>query len=135
MEIYLAIKYHADQKNRSLIENIVERLHSQGHSVTCAVSDFEVWGEKTFEPRELLLMAFKAIDNSDLVLIESSEKGMGVGIEAGYAFAKGKRIVTIAESGADISINLRSLSQTAILYSTVFSVGPRPLWPRDISGG
>ena len=122
MKIYLAIKFHEDQKNRLLIENIIQHLQSQGHSVICAVSDFECWGNKTFEPRELLLMAFKAIDNSDLLVIESSEKGMGVGIEAGYAFAKGKRIVTVAETGADISINLKSLSEKLILYSQVHEI-------------
>lgn len=31
---------------------------------------------------DLLMIAFKTIEMSDLVLIEASEKGMGVGIEA-----------------------------------------------------
>lgn len=122
MQIYLAIKFHADNKNQAQIESIVNHISRQGHSVICAVKDFEKWGAKTFEPQELLFKAFEAIESSDIVLIEATEKGMGVGIEAGFAFARKKRIVTIAQHGSDISINLRSLSSKVISYSDVSEI-------------
>ncbi len=119
MQIYLAIKFHPDNQNQPLIEAISNHLSSQGHSVICAVRDFEKWGTKTFEPQELLFKAFEAIENSDAVLIEATEKGMGVGIEAGFAFARNKPVMTVAKHGSDISINLRSLSSKVISYSEV----------------
>jgi 2'-deoxynucleoside 5'-phosphate N-hydrolase len=119
MRIYLAIKFHSNNQNQPLIESISDHLSLQGHSVVCAVKDFEKWGTATFEPQELLFKAFEAIENSDMVLIEASEKGMGVGIEAGFAFARKKPVITIAQHGSDISINLRSLSSKVISYSDV----------------
>lgn len=119
MQIYLAIKFHSDNQNRPLIEAISSHFSSQGHSVICAVRDFEKWGAKIFEPQELLFKAFKAIESSDVVLIEATEKGMGVGIEAGFAFARNIPIVTAAKHGSDISINLRSLSSKVISYSDI----------------
>lgn len=118
MKIYLAIKYHSDNQNKPLIEQISSHFTGQGHSVVCAVRDFENWGEKALNPQELLFMAFKAIENSDLVLIEATEKGMGVGIEAGFAFARNIPVLTIAKPGSDISSNLRSLSKKVITYGT-----------------
>lgn len=122
MKIYLAIKFHASNKNRPLIEEISKHLEQQGHTVVCAVRDFEQWGGRSFDARELLMKTFDAIDNSDLVLIESTEKGMGVGIEAGYAFARGKPVITIAQADSDISINLQSLSSRVIRYSRVSEI-------------
>lgn len=119
VKIYLAIKFHSNNQNRPLIEALVSHLSSQGHSVICAVRDFENWGAKSFDPRELLFKSLEAIEQSDLVLIEATEKGMGVGIEAGFAFARNKKIVTIAQESSDLSINLKNLSSDLIVYSRV----------------
>lgn len=122
MRIYLAIKFHSDNRNRPLIEALVSRLVEQGHSVVCAVRDFENWGEMTFDPRELLMKSFAAIESCDLVLIEATEKGMGIGIEAGFAFARQKPVITIAPPDVDLSINLRSLSSNVVWYKDVSEV-------------
>lgn len=122
MKIYLAIKYHSDNLNRHLIESLTQHLQAQGHRVICAVSDFESWGSKSFDPKELLLKAFDAIKESDLVLVEATEKGMGVGIEAGYAFAQRIPIVTIAKTGSDLSTNLKNLSHRVQLYNEVAEI-------------
>ncbi|MBX9767100.1 MAG: nucleoside 2-deoxyribosyltransferase [Bdellovibrionales bacterium] len=119
MKIYLAIKFHADQQNRPLIEEIIQGFTFRGHTVVCAVRDFEKWGEETFEPRDLLDKAFSAILQSDLVVVEATEKGMGVGIEAGFAFGQGKPILTLAEKGSDLSVNLESISSNVMLYSEI----------------
>jgi hypothetical protein len=38
MKIYLALKFHADFRNRKLIEEISERLSLQGHEVVHRVA-------------------------------------------------------------------------------------------------
>ncbi len=118
MNIYLAIKYHSDNQNKTFIEQISQHFENQGHSIICAARDFENWGAKSFDPQQLLFMAFKAIEKSDLVLIEATEKGMGVGIEAGFSYARNIPIITIAKQGSDISSNLRSLSQKVLIYTS-----------------
>jgi nucleoside 2-deoxyribosyltransferase len=68
------------------------------------------------------MMSFDAIRNSDLVLIEATEKGMGVGIEAGYAYGLGIPVVTVLKTGTDLSINLKSLSSKIIPYNDVHEI-------------
>jgi 2'-deoxynucleoside 5'-phosphate N-hydrolase len=53
----------------------------------------------------------------DIVLIELSEKSVGLGVEAGYAYAKSKPIITLAKRGSDISATLRGISQKICSYN------------------
>lgn len=114
MKIFLSIKYHEDHRNRELIEDIAQAL--QPHRVICIARDVEEWGKKKFDAAQLMQRTFAEIDSSDIVIVELSEKGVGVGIEAGYARAKGKPIITVARSGADISETLKGVSREVFLY-------------------
>jgi nucleoside 2-deoxyribosyltransferase len=114
MKIFLSIKYHDDHRNRDLIENVTHAL--QPHRVMCVARDVEEWGKKKFEARELMQRTFEEIDSSDIVVVELSEKGVGVGIEAGYARAKGKPIITVARRESDVSDTLRGISREVFIY-------------------
>jgi nucleoside 2-deoxyribosyltransferase len=116
MRVFLSIKYHEDQSNRHLIECIVDLLTKAGHQACCIVRDVEHWGDVAYGPKELMELTFRQIDGSDLVLVEITEKGVGLGIEAGYACAKGIPVVTIARRGADIPQTLRGISSRVLLY-------------------
>lgn len=61
--------------------------------------------------------SFQEIDASDIVLVDLTEKGVGIGIEAGYAFAKHIPVITIAQIGSSISTTLQGISQHILLYS------------------
>lgn len=116
--LYLGIKYHADHRNRPLIEALGHEMASRGHSVYCVAQHLEAWGARVFTPAELMTRTFEAIQASDVVVIELSEKGVGLGIEAGYAYACGKPVLTFARYGADISNTLRGLSGSVHHYRT-----------------
>ena len=60
-------------------------------------------GKLNLSPQELMLETFEALNSCDIVLIELSVKGVGLGIEAGFALAKNKPIITIAHRKASIS--------------------------------
>ena len=62
--------------------------------------------------------SFEAIDACDLVIVDLTEKGVGIGIEAGYAYARHIPIVTIAQTGSDISETLRGISDEVWFYQT-----------------
>lgn len=119
MKIFLSIKYHPDSSNRQKIEAILAAAKSCGHSATCVVRDVEQWGEIKFDAAELMRRTFVEIDASDLVLVDLTEKGVGVGIEAGYAHAKQIPIVMMAQRGADISSTLQGISRATIFYDSV----------------
>ncbi len=117
MLAYLAIKYHADGANRPRIEALTTALTAAGIDTVCVVRDLEAWGQIHFAPDELMRRAFALLDASDLLVVELTEKGVGVGIEAGYAFARGIPILTVAQRGTDISTTLRGVSRAVLRYT------------------
>lgn len=118
MKAYLAIKYHSDGANRARIERVCAALDSAGIETMCVVRDLERWGAIRFEPDDLMRRSFALLDSCDLLVVELTEKGVGVGIEAGYAHAKAIPIVAVAETGAEISDTLRGISREVLIYQT-----------------
>ncbi len=113
---YLAIKYHDDMSNKKLIEDISDSLKKAGVSTIVMVRDIEKWGKVSFPFSELMRITFDEIDKADELIIELSEKGVGLGIEAGYAFAKKKPVIVIAKEGSEVSNTLRGIAKEVIFY-------------------
>ncbi len=113
---FLAIKYHPDNRNRALIDALCNCLMTAGYNVRVIVRDVEAWGTKTFTAQEMMAHSFALIRESKVVLIEASEKGVGIGIEAGYAFAFGIPIIVIARIGTEISNSLRGVAREILFY-------------------
>lgn len=116
MKLFLSIKYHPDAANRPLVEAICAALEGRGMRVVCVARDVEAWGAHSFAPGELMRRTFAAIDSCDAVVVELSEKGVGIGIEAGYAHARGKPVFTLAPRGCDVSETLRGISRRVWVY-------------------
>ncbi len=116
MKAFLSIKYHEDHCNKKRIEAISSALEKSGLAATCIARDIENWGRTRFEPAELMRRTFAEIAASDLVIVDLTEKGVGVGVEAGYAHARRIPIITIAERGSDISATLQGISREVFLY-------------------
>ena len=119
---YLAIKYHPDHKNRTLIEEISIACQKSGYSCFCVARDVEKWGEVVLTSEELMKRAFLEIKRAAFVLIDYSEKGVGIGIEAGYAFAHGIPIVVIYPSGAELSNTLSGIITARFEYKNIHEI-------------
>lgn len=115
---YLGIKFHPDQRNRALIEAHTAVLAQAGFKTTCIVRDLEQWGVHRFAPRELMARTFAIIRASDLAIIDLSEKGVGLGIEAGYAYAQTVPLAVVVQTGRDISATLRGIATAVVAYDT-----------------
>ena len=48
--------------------------------------------------------------------MNSPEKGVGLGIEIGYAYAKGIPIIVIAKRGSEISSTLQGIARETFFY-------------------
>ena len=116
MKAYLAIKYHPDNANRPRIEGISAVLKSCGFETVCLARDVECWGQVQLDPAELMTRSFAELDDCDVAVVDLSEKGVGVGIEAGYAYARQIPILTIAAHGADVPTTLRGISREVFQY-------------------
>lgn len=116
MKIYLGIKYHPDHRNKEFVDALQVAFSNSGHEMFCVARDLEQWGKNSFSPSVLMQKTFDAINAADIVLIDLSEKGVGLGIEAGYAHAKGKQLVTILQNNSDLSTTLAGISKTILRY-------------------
>ena len=114
---YIAIKYHPDNANRPLIEALSRALARNGVESVCIARDVERWGAIHLPPDALMRASFAALDACDLVVVELTEKGVGIGIEAGYAWARGIPILTLAQRGADVSTTLQGISREVVWYN------------------
>ena len=117
MKVVLSIKFHPDQTNQARIEAILSAVEAQGMQTLCVVRDLEHWGLRHFAPAELMRLTFAELEACDLLLVDLAEKGVGVGIEAGYAFALGKPVVVLAPLGADVSDTLAGIARGVLRYS------------------
>ena len=115
---YLAIKYHPDNQNRQLIEELASALDQAGWTSWVVVRDLEDWGRIAFTPRELMERSLDLLNACELCVVECTEKGVGVGLEAGYAHAKGIPILLLARYGSHISTTLRGIASQVILYNS-----------------
>lgn len=131
MKIYLAIKFHADLSNKQFIEELCDVLHKAGHTTVVAVRDFEQWGALKFSNSQIMKQDFEAIDGVDMLLIEFSEKGVGLGVAAGYAKARNKPIVVIAKTGSDISDTIDGTADKIVFYDSVSEIADRLPYQKD----
>lgn len=119
MKAYIGIKYHEDYRNKEKVDKISSTLEKIGYKTSCIVRDIENSEQREYNPQELMELTFKEIDECNLVIIDLTEKGVGLGIEAGYAFAKGISVITIAKRGTDISETLVGISKRVFFYDDI----------------
>lgn len=119
MKVYIGIKYYKDYRNKVIVDKISSIIENNGHETFCIVRDVNMEQQNRYRPCELMKLTFEIINICDLVIIDLTEKGVGLGIEAGYAYAKGVPIITIAKSGSDISETLVGISNNIIFYNNI----------------
>ena len=118
MKAYIGIKYYEDYRNKTIIDKISSALERKGYRTSCIVRDIQNHQVK-YNSQELMKVTFKEIDECNLVIIDLTEKGVGLGIEAGYAFAKDIPIITVAKQGSDISETLEGISKEIFFYKDI----------------
>lgn len=114
MKAYIAVSYSHRQKLEDSITAIANTLVQQ-HITPFVFVDafsFEVTAEKL-----MMQQAITAIDNCGLFIAEASYKAIGIGVEAGYAKAKGKPIIYLRHANAAHSTTVGGISDYAIIYT------------------
>lgn len=121
-QAYIGIKYYEDNRNMDEIQAISERLEDAGYKAICIARDVEKWGKVPLNPQELMERTFLEIDRSNIVVLEMSEKGVGLGIEAGYAYAKGIPIMVLIKEGQKLSNTMRGIADRVIIYRDMHQI-------------
>jgi 2'-deoxynucleoside 5'-phosphate N-hydrolase len=118
-QAYIGIKYYEDNRNQTEIARLSRHLEQAGYTTVCIARDLEKWGAIHLSPPELMQRTFAVIDQSDLIVMEMSEKGVGLGIEAGYAFAKGKYLLIVLPKERELSSTMAGIATKIIRYNTL----------------
>ena len=116
MKAYIAIKFHKDYSNKETVEVISRVFSAKGHETVCMIRDHEQEGKISLAPRRLMTLAFQQIDSSDLMVADITEKGIGVGIECGYAYARNIPVIITARKGIEIPATLMGIYDSIIYY-------------------
>lgn len=69
------------------------------------------------QEKEMMLQAIADIDRCDLLIAETSDKGIGIGIEVGYAKAMKKPIIYLRNKIAEHSTTVSGISDYQIIYT------------------
>lgn len=115
---FFALKFHDGEEDLKKVEAIEKALNKAGIDITLMARDVEKWGKAEIPENKKLMpdYAFPAMNKCDCNIIEFSEKGVGLGINAGYCFANNKPIYVIAKTGSDISTTISNLATKIIFY-------------------
>lgn len=116
---YLGIKFYEDNRNRDVINSISTALKNDGIDTFCIVRDVEKWGAVKLSSKELMRITLQEIDKSDFVVLEMSEKGVGLGIEAGYAVGRGKPLIILIKKGTELSNTMQGIANIIIPWTGV----------------
>ena len=68
------------------------------------------------EERQMMRQAMADIDNCDILIAETSNKGIGIGIEVGYAKAKDKTVIYLRQKDSEHSTTIAGISDFQIVY-------------------
>ena len=118
MHSFFALKFHDGDEDREKVEKIEAALNQAGITITLMARDVEKWGKAVLpEGRKLMRdYAFPAMRQCDCNIIEFSEKGVGLGMNAGFCYAIGKPVFIIAKTGSDISSTMADVAEKVIFY-------------------
>lgn len=114
MKAYIAISYSRQRflvKEKDTIKNvlnyygIIPFVFTESYNFTSA------------QEREMMTAALEQIDSCDLLIAETSDKAIGIGIEAGYAKAMKKPVIYMRNANAGHSTTLSGISDFSIFYN------------------
>ncbi len=117
MRVFLSIKYYEDSRNRNFIEGLSDELQQRSIDLICIVRDIEEWGEILLNPKELMTATFVLIRSCEYLVVDLSEKGVGLGIEVGYAAALQIPVLAIAPKNTKFSTTIQGVAYSCIEYA------------------
>ncbi|KKU03981.1 MAG: hypothetical protein UX03_C0006G0011 [Candidatus Woesebacteria bacterium GW2011_GWE1_45_18] len=122
--IFITASFEEDG-NREEVEKLCNLVKSAGFEDFCFIRDVEHYQKIFNNPVELMKRAKEEIEKSDYLLIDMTDKPTGRAIEAGMAYALGKKVVVIMKRGTRVKDTTRGISTTIIEYDKVDEiVGP-----------
>lgn len=115
MTAYIAISFgqrHQLDHQLTIVVEVLRKFNFQPH-VFVDRYQFDPTQEK-----QMMQQVMTDISNCDILLAETTHKGIGIGIEAGYAKAQNKPVVYLRQHNAEHSTTLSGISDYQIIYES-----------------
>jgi nucleoside 2-deoxyribosyltransferase len=113
MKAYISISYNKRQELDDELQLIKETLKEFYIKPFVFVDTFKFSSD---QEKEMMQHVILSIDDCDLLIAETSDKAIGIGIEVGYAKAKGKPVIYMRNKNAEHSTTVSGISDFQILY-------------------
>ncbi len=114
MKAYISVSF----KNRKLLNSEIGTISKvlTENSIDALVF-VDKYRFEIAQEREMMQKAMEEIDNCDILIAETSEKGIGIGVEVGYAKGKGKTVIYLRQKDTEHSTTVAGSSDFQIIYS------------------
>ena len=113
MRAYISVSF----KMRNYFTNEIESIKSaliESNFIPFVFVDNYKFSIK--EEKVMMQTAMNDIDLSEILIAETSDKGIGIGIEAGYAKAKNKTVIYVRNIKNEHSTTLSGISDFQVIY-------------------
>lgn len=114
MQAYISVSYKMRKRLDKELLAIADALHQFNITPFVFVDHYQF--DQTQE-QQMMQQAFADIDRSGILIAETSDKAIGIGVEVGYAKAKGKPIIYVRHSDAEHSTTIAGASDHQIIYT------------------
>lgn len=118
MKVFITHSFK-EGKNKEEIEHLCSLVKESGFQDFSFIRDIENYQKIFSDPRKLMARAKKEILNSDVLLIDMTNKPTGRAIEAGIAFASNKKVIVIMKKGTKIKDTSRGIADVIIKYDNI----------------
>ena len=110
---YISISYNKRQELNDELNAIVEALKESHIRPFVFVDIFKF---SSHQEKEMMQQAILSIDDCDFLIADASDKAIGIGIEVGYAKAKGKPVIYMRNKKAEHSTTASGISDAQVVY-------------------
>lgn len=124
LKAFLGLKFYSGDVSKKLVDDITTALAKLNIHTFVAVRDIEKYGEvkgldmEHFMPK----YTFPEMESSDIMVIEYSESGAGLGMCADHAYCNGVPVYLIAKRGSNISTTVNSVAEKVIFYDDISDI-------------
>lgn len=118
MKLFITASFK-NGENKQEIEHVCALVKEAGFEDFCFIRDVENYQKVFNDSHELMRRAKEEIGKSDALLIDMTDKPTGRAIEAGIAFALGKKVVVIMRKGTVVKDTVQGIADLVIEYDAI----------------
>ena len=116
MRLYVTSSFGDSEEE---IEKLCSLVRLAGFEDFSFIRDVEHYQKVFDNPKDLMKRSEDEIKKSDALLIDMTDKPTGRAIEAGMAYALGKKVLVITRRGTKIKDTTRGIADTVVEYDAI----------------